>query len=131
MLSHHVGVPFSRAHLFLFLSPAELRVLQQAMVTCQRIVARTQYDGFLGYVWPAKSPQDVDYLAPVVMVKKKYGICCLNAITQKNAFPLPHKEETMTTLTRAECFSSLYLASGYWQVWMHPDDRPKIAFTTP
>lgn len=89
-------------------------------------------------MWPAKSPQDMDYLAPVVMVKKKYGIwrfCVddrkLNAITQKDAFPLPQKEETMTTLTQAECFSSLYLASGYWQVGMHPDDRPKTAFTTP
>lgn len=38
---------------FSFQSPVEQRVWKQAMATCQRIAARTQDDGFLGYVWPA------------------------------------------------------------------------------
>ncbi|KAI3360352.1 hypothetical protein L3Q82_014653 [Scortum barcoo] len=40
-------------------------------------------------------------------------------------------EETLNNLTRAEWFSTLDLASGYWQVEMDPQDREKTAFSTP
>lgn len=54
----------------------------------------------------------------------------LNAITHKDAFPLPRIEVTLTNLTQAEWFSTLDLASGYWQVAMDPKDQ-ETAFTTP
>ncbi|KAL6460732.1 hypothetical protein MHYP_G00306980 [Metynnis hypsauchen] len=39
-------------------------------------------------------------------------------------------EETLTTLTQSKWFSTLDLASGYWQVGMDPRDREKTAFST-
>lgn len=78
------------------------------------------------------------WAAPIVMVRKKTGewrFCVdfrkLNAATHKDAFPLPRIEETLTSLAKAEWFSTLDLASGYWQVEVHPADREKTAFATP
>lgn len=39
-----------------------------------------------------------------------------NAITHKDAYPLPRIEESLTSLMRATWCSTLDLASGYWQV---------------
>lgn len=72
------------------------------------------------------------------MVNKKDGswrFCVdyrkLNAVTHKDAFPLPRIEKTLSTLKRAAWFSTLDLASSYWQVGVDPEDRPKTAFSTP
>lgn len=78
------------------------------------------------------------WAAPIVLVKKKDGswrFCVdyrkLNALTHKDAYPLPRIEESLTCLTKAAWYSTLDLASGYWQVEMDPRDREKTAFTTP
>ena len=55
----------------------------------------------------------------------------LNALTRKDAYPLPRIDDTLDTLSGAPWFSTLDLLSGYWQVEMDPADKPKMAFCTP
>ena len=87
-----------------------------------------------GVIVPSKSP----YSSPIVMVPKKDGanrMCIdyrkLNEITTKDAYPLPRIGQTIDALQGAAYFSSLDLASGYWQVPVAEKDRHKPVFCTP
>ena len=76
------------------------------------------------------------WVSPVVLVKKngKLQFCVnyykLNAVTKKNAYLLPHIDDVFDSLTHACWFSSLDLASGYWQVRVREEDREKTTFIT-
>ena len=86
-----------------------------------------------GIISPSSSP----YAAPVVVVRKKTGevrLCVdyrrLNSVTRKDSFPLPRIEESLDALGGSKFFSTLDLASGYYQVAMKDEDKTKTAFTT-
>ena len=78
--------------------------------------------------------------SPVVMVKKKNGQLRfavdyrkLNAVTKQFTFPLPRLEDVFDTIgtSQAKLFSTLDLASGFWQIPMDKDTKHKSAFVTP
>ena len=87
-----------------------------------------------GVIVPSKSP----FSSPIVMVPKKDGsnrMCIdyrkLNDLTVKDAYLLPRIGQTIDALQGAGVFSSLDLASGYWQIPVAAKDRYKTAFCTP
>ena len=83
-------------------------------------------------------PSTSAYASPIVLVRKKNGelrMCVdfrrLNAKTRRDSFPLPRIDESLDALKDSAYFSTLDLASGYYQVAMDEQDREKTAFITP
>ncbi|PIK40376.1 hypothetical protein BSL78_22777 [Apostichopus japonicus] len=75
--------------------------------------------------------------SPIVMIKKPdgtYRFCVdyrkLNKVTVKDSHPLPRIDDTLDALSGNVLFSTMDLASGFWQVEMNEEDKEKTAFTT-
>lgn len=86
-----------------------------------------------GLIVPSKS----QWTSPVVVVEKKNGkkrLCVdyrkLNNVTKRDRYPLPRIDDMLETLSGCQWFSSLDLASGFWQVELSPKDREKSTFIT-
>lgn len=79
-----------------------------------------------------------DYASPILMVRKKTGeprLCIdfrsLNNKTKKDCFPLPLIDDQLTNLSGNSFFTTLDLASGYYQVPMAKESRRFTGFVTP
>ena len=86
-----------------------------------------------GIITPSISP----WVSNVVIVKKKDGssrFCVdyrpLNAVTRKDAYPLPRIDTCLDALSGSQYLSSFDLRSGYHNVLMDEADADKTSFVT-
>ena len=84
-----------------------------------------------GIITPSNSP----WASPGVLAPKKDGtfrFCIdyrkLNAVTIRDAYPIPRIDDTLDALEEAKFISTIDLRSGYWQVGMDPKSQAMIAF---
>uniref|UniRef100_A0AC34F952 RNA-directed DNA polymerase n=2 Tax=Panagrolaimus sp. ES5 TaxID=591445 RepID=A0AC34F952_9BILA len=77
-----------------------------------------------------------EWNSPLVLVRKKDGtvrMCVdyrrLNAVTRKDAYPLPNQDALLMSLKGKKIFSALDLVSGYFQIPMATSDKHKTAFS--
>jgi hypothetical protein len=81
-------------------------------------------------------PSSSKWGCPALFVKKKKDnslwMCVdyrpLNAVTIKNKYPLPWIDILFDQLSKAKVFSKIDMRSGYHQIKIRPQDKPKIAF---
>ena len=83
-------------------------------------------------------PSDSPWASPVVLVTNKDGstrFCVdyrrLNSLTVKDAYPPPRIDDSLRLLGNQQWFSTMDLASGYWQVAISTDVKRKAAFVYP
>ncbi|CAF4780676.1 unnamed protein product, partial [Rotaria sp. Silwood2] len=110
-------------HTLLNVNKNKARIL---LINVQKLLER-------GQIEESTSP----WSSPIVLVKKKdktMRFCIdyrqLNAITIKDAFPLPRIDETFDQLSDATYYTKFDFKSGYYQVPLSKEDRPKTAFST-
>ena len=105
------------------LSPKKIKIQQE-------LVDKMLEDGQI-------EPSVSAWSAPTVLVTKKDGntrFCVdyrrLNVCTKKDAFLLPRIDDSLNSLSGQAWLSTLDLASGYWQVRLSENTKPKTAFAT-
>ena len=87
-----------------------------------------------GIIQPSSSP----WAAPCLFTPKPDGslrLCIdyrgLNAVTERDVFPLPRAADVFSSIRGKKIFSTLDLLKGYYQIWLHAQDRHLTAFSTP
>jgi predicted aspartyl protease len=80
-------------------------------------------------------PSNSEWRSPTNLVAKKDGSTRitldyrkLNEVTEKDAYPLPNINSSLSQLAGANYFTKLDLSSGYYQVPMEPESQKYTAF---
>ena len=114
--------------------PVPLRMYRLAPAELTEVKAQVTDLLGCGLIEPSTSA----YGSPILFVKKKTGELrmvvdyrALNKLTVKNRYPLPRVDDLFDKLHGAQYCSSLIAASGFHQILLRPEDRPKTAFRTP
>ena len=78
------------------------------------------------------------YASPILLIRKSSGemrMCvdyrALNKLTVKDHYPIPRIDDLIDRMAGKKYFTTLDLHSGYHQVPVARDSRPKTAFVTP
>src|SRR4029077_16457482 len=86
-----------------------------------------------GVIEPSRSP----WSSRIVLTKKRDGsprFCVdyrqLNDLTLKDSYPLPLQQDVMDFLSTARFFSTIDLASGFWQIPLTESAKQKSAFVS-
>lgn len=81
---------------------------------------------------------DSPWSSPIVLVNKKENsirFCIdfrkLNEITTKDIHSIPRIESTLDALSGSKYYSTIDLKSGYLQVKVAEEDKPKTTFSIP
>lgn len=99
----------------------------------ERAIIRDEVQKMLahGIISASTSP----WCSPVVLVPKPDGsprFCVdyrgLNSVTLADKFPMPLSRDIFDVLGGFSAFNTMDLASGYFQIPIHPEDAPKTAF---
>ena len=82
-------------------------------------------------------PSTSEWSSPLVLIRKRNGdirwcidFRAVNAVTKKDAYPLPLIKQCLDSLTGVVFMSTLDMNSGYWQLLLAIADRCKTAFQT-
>ena len=114
--------------------PIYIRAYRKSLA--EREILKKEVDILLqaGIIQKSTSP----WSAPVNLVPKKDGskrFCVdyrkLNPVTKIMIFPLPRVQDLLDRLAESKYFTTCDLSKGFWQMLIHPDSRPKTAFSTP
>ncbi|GFU57685.1 retrovirus-related Pol polyprotein from transposon 17.6 [Trichonephila clavipes] len=118
--------------------PVHLRPYRTSPIQGKEIKGQVEKLLQAGLIKESNSP----YSAPVTLAfrrdeGKKSRLCIafrmlfvLNALCKADSEPLHIMDSLLDKLARANFFSTLDLASGYWHVPIHPKDTEKLAFYT-
>ncbi|KAG3117764.1 hypothetical protein PI124_g10693 [Phytophthora idaei] len=81
-------------------------------------------------------PSNSSWASPVLMIRKPDGgikSCIdypkLNAVIVKDCYPMPLIDDILDVRGDVQLFSTMDIASGYWNVPMDEESIPKTAFT--
>ena len=82
-------------------------------------------------------PSTSEWASPVCLVKKpdnSYRFCIdyrrVNAVSRKDAFPVPDIQDALDSLRGARWFATIDLLSGYWQLGLTDRAKERSAFCT-
>lgn len=88
----------------------------------------------LGIVEPSETP----WSSPNILVKKKYSqkrfivdYPKVNAVSEKDAYPLPYINHTLDRFRYANYLSTFDLQGAYWQIHMEESSKALTAFVVP